>query len=29
MSRVGFWLNLVSIATITLLGSWLIRFFLV
>jgi sodium-dependent dicarboxylate transporter 2/3/5 len=29
MSRAGFWLNLCSIATITLLGSWLIRIFLV
>ncbi|MGE0160871.1 MAG: DASS family sodium-coupled anion symporter [Gemmatimonadales bacterium] len=29
MSRAGFWLNLCSIGTITLLGSWLIRVFLV
>ena len=29
MSRAGFWLNLCSIVTITLLGSWLIRVFLV
>jgi sodium-dependent dicarboxylate transporter 2/3/5 len=29
MSRAGFWLNLCSIAAITLLGSWLIQVFLV
>jgi sodium-dependent dicarboxylate transporter 2/3/5 len=29
MSRAGFWLNLCSISAITLLGSWLIRLFLV
>jgi sodium-dependent dicarboxylate transporter 2/3/5 len=29
MSRAGLWLNLISIAAITLLGSWLIRVFLV
>jgi sodium-dependent dicarboxylate transporter 2/3/5 len=28
MSRAGFWLNLCSIAAITLLGTWLIRAFL-
>jgi sodium-dependent dicarboxylate transporter 2/3/5 len=28
MSRAGLWLNLISIAAITLLGSWLIRVFL-
>jgi hypothetical protein len=29
MSRAGLWLNMLSIAAITLLGGWLIRLFLV